>query len=365
VAPALEWLRGRLAREGLGYVGDLDSPLRPVPTALGGTRRVAIVPDAQAPALAPWSEADALAVCGPARFKDFWPAAVAASLRRAEVWGDDRPPATVDHVTIELPGLAQRHNLNALELARRFDDAGWRARAIDAIARALRAARRPLGRGRVALPAVLGLADHPAVLDAARTRLPLEPFEVPLVPPSVPGLRLYEALRAALHRSGGRIHLGEPVRRIDVEGRMVTGVATAAAVREYLVRTGALVVATGGIAGGGLLAHPGGSLEEPLLGLPVDAPDRERWLADDPLDHLGHPLEAAGIRVDDELRPVASHGGRPLFDNIRVVGSMLAGQRYLRERCGDGVALTSGWYAAASLAGRRPDPSVPFGRDAS
>ena len=41
--------------------------------------------------------------------------------------------------------------------------------------------------------------------------------------------------------------------------------------------------------------------------------------------------------------------GASLFDNVRVAGSLLAGQRYIRERCGDGVALTSGWRAARSL----------------
>ena len=62
----------------------------------------------------------------------------------------------------------------------------------------------------------------------------------------------------------------------------------------------------------------------------------------------GHPLEKAGIRTDAELRPVAADGAFP-FDNVRVAGSLLAGQRNVRERCGDGVALTSGRRAARSL----------------
>ncbi len=42
---------------------------------------------------------------------------------------------------------------------------------------------------------------------------------------------------------------------------------------------------------------------------------------------------------------------RPSPTNVRIAGSLLAGQRYLRERCGDGVALASGRLAAA---GSRP-----------
>ena len=47
----------------------------------------------------------------------------------------------------------------------------------------------------------------------------------------------------------------------------------------------------------------------------------------------------------DPLRP----GDGPLFDNVRVVGSLLAGQQWMVDRAGDGVALASAWRAAASL----------------
>jgi glycerol-3-phosphate dehydrogenase subunit B len=123
---------------------------------------------------------------------------------------------------------------------------------------------------------------------------------------------------------------------------------SAAAVRTYTVRTGALVLATGGIAGGGLVAERDGRLLEPLLGLAVEAPPADEWLSVDAFDPAGHPLELAGIRTDAELRPLAADGAS-LFDNVRVAGSLLAGQRYVRDRCGDGVALTSGWRAARSL----------------
>jgi glycerol-3-phosphate dehydrogenase subunit B len=179
-------------------------------------------------------------------------------------------------------------------------------------------------------------------------RLPASPFEMPLVPPSVPGMRLYAALRAALMRAGGRVQIGEMIERVEYDGRRVTAVVSAAAVRTYTVRIGALVLATGGIAGGGLVAERDGRLREPLLGLAVEAPPADEWLSVDAFDPAGHPLELAGIRTDAELRPVAADGAS-LFDNVRVAGSLLAGQRYVRDRCGDGVALTSGWRAGQSL----------------
>ncbi|HET7676447.1 MAG TPA: anaerobic glycerol-3-phosphate dehydrogenase subunit GlpB [Candidatus Limnocylindrales bacterium] len=354
VAPALAWLRGVVAGSGLVYVGDLDAPIRPVPTSVGRTRPAAILPEGQAAALAPWAPDERLLICGPLGFKDFWPEAVAAGLRRPEAWPGTAGPARVDAVTFEPPGFRGTRNHNALDLARAFDDASWREAALVAIARAVSAAGP--GPGRVALPACLGLADHPAVLEAARATLPLEPFEVPLVPPSLPGLRLYRALREALRRAGGRLQIGEAVQRVDVEAGRVVRVAVPAAARQHLVATGALVLATGGIAGGGLLATMDGRLEETVLGLPVEAPDADAWLAQDPLDPQGHPLEAAGVRTDGQLRPVdptGASGGAALYENVHVVGSLLAGQRYLRERCGDGVALASGHLAAELLGSGR------------
>jgi glycerol-3-phosphate dehydrogenase subunit B len=122
-----------------------------------------------------------------------------------------------------------------------------------------------------------------------------------------------------------------------------------AAVRDRVIRTEGVVLATGGIAGGGLIGRSDGRLVEPLLDLPVEAPPAESWLAADPFDPAGHPLEAAGVRTDSDLRPVDARG-KVVLENVAVVGSLLAGQHYLIERCGDGVAIASGHLAAATLA---------------
>jgi glycerol-3-phosphate dehydrogenase subunit B len=161
-------------------------------------------------------------------------------------------------------------------------------------------------------------------------------------------MRLYYALRAALIELGGRIQIGEIIDHVDRDRDRVTAVATEAAARTTTYRTGAVILATGGIAGGGLVADHAGNLDEVVLGLPVEAPDFADWLSPNAFDPAGHPLEAAGIRTDKELRPVDPSGKAP-FENVRVAGSMLAGQRYLRERCRDGVAIASGRYSARTL----------------
>ena len=387
VEPALAELGDLLSAAGLPYLGDLDSAIRTVPTGIGGTRAVSILPLSQADAATPWARDETLIVCGIAGFKDMWSTAVAASLSRPEVWAwpparrpqnglvpveaqggvrdDGLAPARVVAATAELPGIAGRHNLTALHLARAFDQPAWRETAIDAISLAVDGIR-PRSAARVALPAVLGLRDHGQVLDALRGRLGLPVFELPLVPPSIPGLRLFDALRHALVSAGVRIQIGESVSRFEGEHRRVGLIATPAAAREFAVRAGAVVLATGGVAGGGIVARPEGRLDESVLGLPVDAAPRDDWFSVDPFDLRGHPIEAAGVRTDSQLRPVTPKG-RPVLDNVRIVGSLLAGQHWLRERCGDGVAIASAHRVAVGLSrdGFAPGPALPAAADST
>ena len=354
VAVATERLRGWLATEDLTFEGDLSSPIRPVPTSIGGVRPAAILPSAQAAALGAWSPGERLVILGFRGFKDFWPDQIAASLTRSAVWergggvgaGPGLRPDRVESLAIELPGLAGRRNVTALTIAGLFDDPVARREAIDAIAAALeRTGNRP---GRVGLPATIGNRDHAATFAQLATAIELTPFEIPLVPPSLPGLRLFEALRSALRAKGGRITVGEPVGAVTRDGRRVTAVSTRAAARMRTVRTAGVVLATGGIAGGGLVGHADGRLVEAVLGLPVEAPAIDDWLAPTPFPPDGHPLERAGIRTDAALRPV-DPSGKVVLDNVAIAGSTLAGMRYLQERCGDGVAIASGIRAAETV----------------
>jgi glycerol-3-phosphate dehydrogenase subunit B len=362
VAPALDWFLRLTADLGLPHAGSLDGGFGPLPTGIGGIRPISVVPDAQAPALRPWAPGERLVVAGHSGFKDFWPRAVAASLSRPEVWGGFTRPDSVVGVAVDWPGLRERRNLNALRIAEQFDDPDWRAAALDVTARAV--ATTGSGSLRVGFPAVLGLRDHPRVLAEATERLAAPAIELPLVPPGIPGIRLHDVLRAKLRALGGRMLVGERVARVETTKATVTAVATEAATREHVTRIGGLVLATGGVAGSGLIGDPSGSIRETVLGLPVEGPPIEAWLHGDPLDPASLPIAAAGVRTDDALRPV--HPRRPadgpLFDNVRVVGSLLAGQQWMVDRSGDGVALASAWRAAASLGAMRGSPAGPSRR---
>jgi glycerol-3-phosphate dehydrogenase subunit B len=343
LGPALASALSRLAAAGLAYRGDLRTALRPFPTAIGGLRPAAIVPTAQASALEPWAPDEGLLLLGIERFRDFWPQYAARNLAR-QAW--PRGPDRIESAVAVLPDLGALHNLNSLVLARRFDDPAWRSGAVAA----LRAAVPADGHWRIGIPAVLGLDHHAEVVAEIAEALGHPVFEIPTLPPSIPGLRLFEVLRAHARALGVRVQVGFEVANVDRDGDAITAVATHAAARPLRIATRDVVLATGGIGGGGLRGHRDGSFEEPVLGLPVAAPVRDKWLEGDLYGAKGVALESAGIRIDDQLRPIGPDG-EVLLRNVRVVGSALAGMRYLAERCGDGVALASGYRAARLISG--------------
>jgi glycerol-3-phosphate dehydrogenase subunit B len=327
----------RLAAAGLPMRGALDDPLVPIPTAIGGLRPAAILPAAQGAALDPWDR-DGLLLIGFRGYRDAW-ATYAARNLTATAWPGG--PGAVRGVEVELPGLDDLRNLNARSLARLFEEPGWRAPALQAIGNAV-----PEGSWRLGVPAVLGITAHGDVFAEAERVLGRRVIEVPSLPPSIPGLRLFDALRGSILAAGGRVQVGFDVVEVERQGRRIVAIHTEAASRTLRLAADEFVLATGGIGGEGIRALPDGSLVERVFGLAVEAPPRERWFSDDPL--VPHPLEAVGIRTDDSLRPLDA-GGEIALDNVRVIGSALAGMHYLEQRCGDGVALASAHAAARRL----------------
>lgn len=327
----------RLAAAGLPMRGSLDATLVPIPTAIGALRPAAILPQAQAAALDPW-DGDGLLLVGFRGYRDAWAAYAARNLAASD-WPDG--PGTIRGLEVELPGLDGLRNLNARSLARLFEDPAWRAPAVKAIAQAV-----PEGPWRIGLPAVLGIAGHPQVFAEAEASIGRRVIEITSLPPSIPGLRLYDALRGVILAAGGRMQVGFDVIEVERNGRRIVAIHTEAASRTLRLAADEFVLATGGIGGEGVRALPDGSLHERVFGLPVEAPPRDRWFSDDPL--VPHPLEAAGIRTDESLRPLDAQG-TVAIDNVRVIGSALAGMHYLEQRCGDGVALASAHAAARRL----------------
>ncbi len=328
LAQALSALKGLCAEAGYPLQGSLERNWL-LPSATGARRPTCLAPETMV--AGDLTRDDPMLIVGFHGFHDFYPHLVAENLNAQGI------PARA--VLLELDALRGRQTLNGVLLARLLE----RPQVREELATALKP--HLTGVTRVGFPAVLGLEHALSVVQDLAQRLEREVFEIPLLPPSVPGMRLHTILTRAIRRRGGEIYEGlEAIAAGVADGRVHT-VWTAAAARRHPHRVARVVLATGGILGGGILTDPEGTVREPVMGLPVLAPStREAWFYRDFLDPRGHPIYRAGIPTNTYLQPTNGEGD-PILTNVSVVGEMCAGYDTIRERSFDGVALATGYAA--------------------
>jgi glycerol-3-phosphate dehydrogenase subunit B len=333
--PGLDAVRTAAEAAGLGLVGSLDAN-QLVATAAGTLRPTCLAP----PSLrAEWGGAS-VAVVGLAGYRDIQPELVSAVLPEAAA---RRGIAlTARPVTVDLAALRRRH-LAGLELARLFEEPGFRREVAAAVRGQLE------GATVVAFPAVLGLRAWGAVQAELRDALGVPVVELPTLPPSVPGLRLEQALTRALRAAGAVLQVGHGAHLV-AEGARVERVELATPAHPLRVRAASFVLATGGLASGGLEVALDGTVREPVAGLPVRpygpaGPLFGRSF----LEPGGHPVGRAGVRVDASMRP-ADPEGQPLHENLFAAGGLLACADRALEKSADGIACATGWRAGLGAA---------------
>ncbi|WP_424004426.1 glycerol-3-phosphate dehydrogenase subunit GlpB [Haloarcula salina] len=201
------------------------------------------------------------------------------------------------------------------------------------------------GEERVGFPAILGDDDPGAIRAALGEKLGVDVFEVPMGPPSLPGLRLEDALFDALDDAGVSIETGNPVVDFDGDDRVE---------RVFVEKNGAripnsadqYVLATGGFVGKGVESDRDGVFE-PVFDCHVPhADDRYDWFETELFGD--HAFARYGVATDDDLRPLDA-SERPEFENLRAAGSVLGGYDFAAEKSGSGVSIATG-YAAGQRA---------------
>lgn len=330
---ALQWFANLSGP--LGYAGNLAAN-RWVPTVLGGLRPTALLPRSMA--AGDLGRGGDVLVAGIRGFRDFHPELLAANLGQVGTSSGGRIRARA--LLLEWPGPAAE--LAPQRLARRFEDGEVRGLLATQLSRSLD------GATAVALPAVLGREHAGEVQDELEDRLQRPIFEIPGLPPSLPGLRLQDRLRQVLREAGGRLLLGGSAVAAELRDGRVLSVTVTQAARAVAVSPGAVILASGGFAAGGVVRSPDGALSEPVFGLPVATegagePFERAYFAD-------HRLDTAGLLADDHLHPL-DRGGTAFASNLHAAGAVLAGARPWKERSGEGIALATGLRAAAEILG--------------
>jgi glycerol-3-phosphate dehydrogenase subunit B len=315
---------------GLEYAGDLRANYR-LPTALGALAPAALAPasfiagDARLPG--------EMLIAGPAGWRDFYPALCAGNLARQGV------PAR--SVVFTLPD-AGKFDATPVGLARLFERSDVRARVTAQLKANLN------GVARVGFPAVLGLEKHAEVWRDLQDRLEAPVFEIPTLPPSVPGMRLYGVLRKALQRAGARILLDMTVARGMIEGGRAVGVVVPSPAREATYRADQIILASGGLYGGGLVTDRHGELREAIFDLALSASGSSgEWFDERLLSLQGHPIHCAGVRINRQMQPIGDTG-EVLLEGVRVAGRLIAGYNPVVEASTEGVVLATAYRAASS-----------------
>lgn len=314
VRDAVVWLRDTVGDELL--VGDLAENYV-LPTAVGAMRPTALAQ----PSMVAAHQASSYAVVGVRQLKDFPAELLAGNLGCQVAW-------------VDLPARKEVDS-SAHMFARAMDDPGYARRFASAVA-----AVAPKG-AVLLLPAILGV--KPGTWRRISDQLGRPIAEVPMQPPSVPGIRLHDALLAKFKAAGGRVIIGSRVVGCKTAGGRVASVTVAVAGGPRDLRASDFVFAPGGFASGAITVDSRGKISEPLFGLPLTQTDANAVVGPD--YWAPHPLFEVGVETDD--------AGRAKYDNLYLAGDIIAGAERWREKSGEGIAVATAVRAAESIMGGR------------
>ena len=202
----------------------------------------------------------------------------------------------------------------------------------------------------ILVPPILGITRTAHIRQALYSLLGCPLVEMLSPPPGVGGLRIRQALVAALAKEGVYIEENTHIIAAKTEsnssiGRCV-GLVSQGADRQRVLQARSYIIATGGFLGGGLHAAPG-KAHEAIFGLDLGAPDAvTEWSSPDIFS--SQPYARLGVRADASLRAVAADN-TPLWENVFFAGRSLAGYDPVTEKNGNGVALATGYHAGMQV----------------
>jgi len=305
-----------------------------LPSPAGAPRPVFLAPEAQIDG--DMGRAEPYVIVGFQALRDFYPTLIAENLTKLGL------QARAEFLPIEY--VTTRKDFSTVHLAQALDDPATATRLAEALTKVVRPGER------VGLPAILGLKRHIETIITLRRALNAPLFEIPTLPPSVPGIRLMNSLRGVFEQLFfGRIELGMTVTDFSARHGRIEWVASRAGHRWVKHRAERFLLATGGILGGGFRSDFTGRVKEVVFDLPLDIPQqRSQWFRPDFLAAEGHPVFRGGVRVGPDFRPVDAKGRR-LFDNLWAAGTLLADADPIAERSIEGIAIGTAFAAVQNM----------------
>lgn len=272
-------------------------------------------------------------------FRDFQPQLAADNLRRLTAFEN----VEIHTAAIALPGfdtmLRNPCEFRSIEIARVFKDTAK----LHAFAKALiqHAGQADL----VVLPAIFGNGDGAATLKLLEGLTGFRICELPTMPPSLLGIRLEEAMKTHFQSLGGLLLKGDEVTGGDIEHGRLQRIYTKHH-QDMPLTARQFLIASGSFFSRGLAADRN-QIQEPVFGLDMaNIPARTHWYQREFFSDNSHPYLHMGISCNRHLQPAIN--GQTI-NNLYGAGALLAHYDPVREGCGSGVAISSGYFAAEQM----------------
>jgi len=329
IALLMEWLE----EAGFRWRGSLDRNLL-LPTAIGTPKPSCLYPESMA--AGDLGRDEPIVLCGFEGYEDFVPELAASNLSRSWGAGDQ----SVRAIRVSLPGFDPGKMFTSIDIARNLENDAFRRE----VAQQIRGkATRDGDHVRVGLPAVLGLTHDTDVYERFQSELGHPIFEIPTLPPSVLGLRLFDRLRKHLQETGVEIIWAAPAHAAELSGGRCRRIHLKSAGREQPVEARAYILALEDAVDGAMRAGVR-TIRDPFFhqtlaqsGVPTDRTDESLFKA--------QPFARVGYAVTDRLQPVGDDG-RPLASNAFVAGGAIAGYDPAGTKSRGGLAIATGYRAA-------------------
>jgi glycerol-3-phosphate dehydrogenase subunit B len=246
--------------------------------------------------------------------------------------------------TLSIPSIYSEHahEIHPIPLARDLEIAEYRRRFADLIRPHVKDVEF------VGLPAVLGIHQADEVVHEFAELLGKPVFEIPAMPPSIPGMRMKETFLRFLPEKGVHClfqkHVLKAAPTADGEFSLDVGRTE----HEGRIRADGVLLATGRFLGGGLQSDHA-TIKEGVFDLPVFQPEeRKHWHSDRFFEPGGHAVNRAGLETDAMMRPLDADGC-PAFEKLFAAGIILAHQDWTRMKCGSGLSVATAYGAVKSL----------------
>jgi len=200
------------------------------------------------------------------------------------------------------------------------------------------------GETRVGLPALLGVHNPTQVKEDLEEIIGAKVFEIPFLPPSIPGMRIFNRFKEGLIQKGVTFLLGYSVSKANLKGKRCERIEVFHPPVTTSYSADRYILATGRFIGGGLKADHE-KIIEPIFNLCLSQPpSREGWFRNSFFSDLPHPIYQAGILTDASFQAVDERGDLTL-ENVWVAGSILAHHHCIDEKSREGIEIATGYMA--------------------